>query len=836
MNRKPRIHQCGKLLVLIALLWLPLTASSGQSLSDLSGLAETRTQSVANDDKPSPETPTETLTETVTAPVESVTAPAMVPSTETRSELDVSLSKKSVVIGTIGTLLEETTLADSTLAKAKTDLLKVRQELAALKTSAEDQRARAETQLKALAGGTSTLPAAEAVVTETTRLNKQGGNLLISLSEIARLEENTALHLQNIGSYRSRLFKEQLFERRRINADLVIEAEESLPAEISRFKFIVSSWFKNLRQNRFRDLVTALILSLSFAVFIISATKMWIYPILARARVTELQPYLRRVFSTLWTGFIPSLAAGLSLLALFWIFKIMGLLNPKIELMFRACLIAIFILVFVFHLAHALLAPKRSNWRLFRISDHAALRLTFLVMGIAATYCLAYLLAEIRGAISSSVALTVLTSFTASLIICVLSALVLLTRLTPKTEASRFRILGWSPWIYLPAWLALLFVLGAAIAGYTSFADFLASQLVVTVPILIAIYIGLLSAKAIGTSGALVESSIGQSLIGNMNFNEKSVDQIGLFSAPVIAIGTLLLGIPFAMLQWGFQQTDVLSWMTSLFTGFSIGSFNVSLTRFFAAFLALTIGIVLTRIFQRWLNSNVLQRTNMDSGAQNSVSSGIGYVGYFIAALVALRYSGIDLSKLALIAGALSVGIGFGLQNVVNNFVSGIILLVERPIRVGDWIIVGSNEGYVRNISVRATQLETFDRRSIIIPNSELINASVGNWMLKNKTGRLIIPVGVSYDADEEQVRSILFGLVENEKRLLKTPAPFINFKDFGDNALIFEVRVFLKDVAEIVTVGSDLRFAIRKALKEADISIPFPQRDVHIITDKKEL
>lgn len=767
--------------------------------------------------------------------VQTIPQPPVSPPQSDQTDAETVLAERIVVIGTIGTLLQEPNLTDASLSKAKTDLIKIRQDLASLKTSIEDQRNRTDAQLKTLAGGTSTLPAAEVVVAETAKLNAQSGKLLLSLSELAKLEETTALHLQGIAIYRSKLFKEQLFERRRINADLVTEAQDSLPSEINRFKFIVSNWFNNLKQNRFRDLVTALLLSISFAILVITATKKWIYPVLARATVTEIQPYLRRVFSTVWTGFVPSLATGVSLLCFFWLFKIMLLLNPKIETMFRAGLISVFILVFVFHLVHALLAPKRSNWRLFQISDKAALQLTFLIMGIAVTYCVTYLLGEVRSAISSSVALTVLTSFVAAFVICILSALVLLTRLTPKAEAKRFKILGWSPWIYWPSWLVVLFVFGAAITGYTSFADFLAGQLVVTVPILIAIYIGLLSAKAVGTNGALVQSGIGQSLMGNAGFSEKSVDQIGLFSAPVIGLGTLLLGIPFAMLQWGFQQSDVFGWLSKLFTGFSVGSFNISLTKFFGAFLALTIGIILTRFFQRWLNSNVLQRTNMDSGAQNSVSSGIGYVGYFIAALVALRYSGIDLSKLALIAGALSVGIGFGLQNVVNNFVSGIILLIERPIRVGDWIIVGTNEGYVRNISVRATQLETFDKQSIIIPNSELINASVGNWMLKNKTGRLILPVGVSYDSDVEQVRSLLMNIVEDEKRVLKNPAPFIYFKDFGDNALMFEVRVFLKDVSEIISVGSDMRFAIRKALKEVDISIPFPQRDVHIITEKSD-
>ncbi|MBZ0217855.1 MAG: mechanosensitive ion channel, partial [Fimbriimonadaceae bacterium] len=241
------------------------------------------------------------------------------------------------------------------------------------------------------------------------------------------------------------------------------------------------------------------------------------------------------------------------------------------------------------------------------------------------------------------------------------------------------------------------------------------------------------------------------------------------------------------------------------------------------------IGLILTRIFQRWFTANVLTRTRLDTGVKHSIGAGIGYLGFLIAVILALDYTGIDLSNLALIAGALSVGIGFGLQNVVSNFVSGIILLIERPIRVGDWIVVGDKEGYVKKISVRATELETFDRQSIVIPNAELINTSVGNWMLKDRTGRLIIEIGVSYNSNEEEVRDILYRLIAEDERIATEPKPFVRFKDFGDNALIFEVRVFLKDISDIIRIGSDMRFRIRKAFREAGIAIPFPQRDIHL-------
>jgi small-conductance mechanosensitive channel len=219
----------------------------------------------------------------------------------------------------------------------------------------------------------------------------------------------------------------------------------------------------------------------------------------------------------------------------------------------------------------------------------------------------------------------------------------------------------------------------------------------------------------------------------------------------------------------------------------------------------------------------------MDDGLKNSLSTGIGYFGFLISAALGITYAGLDLTNLALIAGALSVGIGFGLQNIVNNFVSGLVLLVERPIKIGDWIGVGSYSGFVKRISVRATELETVDRQSVVVPNAELINSAVTNWMLKDKLGRAIVSVGVSYASDECQVRDILLAVAEENPQVLSHPAPDVIFRGFGDNSLDFELRVFLKDISRVLSVSSDLRFAIRRALREAKIEIPFPQRDVHI-------
>ena len=299
-----------------------------------------------------------------------------------------------------------------------------------------------------------------------------------------------------------------------------------------------------------------------------------------------------------------------------------------------------------------------------------------------------------------------------------------------------------------------------------------------------------------------------------------------------LIIFTVLWG-GFAILVLNIWQLDD-PWVAIIFSsftdGFQVGSLTVTPTLIISGLFSLIVLLSFTRYAKKHFVPNVLKHTRLDRGAKEAVTSLFGYTGVAIAILVALSITGVKMQNIALIAGALSVGIGFGLQNIVNNFISGLILLFERPIRRGDWIITGETEGYVKSINIRSTQIQTFDQADVIVPNSELITAKVTNWMLRNTHGRITVKVGVGYDSDVEKVSRILIDIanvhpmVMNETNNQVSP-PKVLFREFGESSLNFELRCFIYDIDQRVNVVSEINYAIIKSFREENIEIPFPQR-----------
>jgi len=387
-------------------------------------------------------------------------------------------------------------------------------------------------------------------------------------------------------------------------------------------------------------------------------------------------------------------------------------------------------------------------------------------------------------------------------------------------------------WLRGIAWLVLAVLVIALITGYSGFATFLAERFLSTVAVL-----GVLYLLVVLTHAALVEHLAADTprsrvVAASLGVNPRRLGLIAsLLSGGIcliLIVGALVLVIgPLEVTPADFGDT-----VRRLAFGFRIGELNISLGAVLAAAAILVLALIVTRVLQSWLERQILPLTELEPSLQQSIAAVLGYVGVIAAIVLALSQLGIDLQKVALIAGALSVGIGFGLQSIVSNFISGLILLAERPIRVGDLVVVKGEEGYVRRIRVRATEIETFDRASVIIPNADFITGVVKNWTHANTVGRVIIKVSVADDSDPDQVCEILLACAKDHPRVLDLPQSLALLLSFGESTLDFELRAFVDNVDAGLVTRSDLHLAILRRFRAAGIVMPCPQREVRILGD----
>lgn len=301
------------------------------------------------------------------------------------------------------------------------------------------------------------------------------------------------------------------------------------------------------------------------------------------------------------------------------------------------------------------------------------------------------------------------------------------------------------------------------------------------------------------------------------------------FLMTLLVTPLLVLFLIYSLLTlWGMPGAFMLQAVKKLVFGFKVGGINISLISIVTGLLVFLISLTLVKMMKNRLSNNLLNRINMDEGIKHSLISGLSFTGFIISAILAIVAMGVDLSNLAVIAGALSVGIGFGLQDVIKNLVSGIILLFERPFKVGDWVLIGGEEGKIKQINIRSTEVETFNKASVIIPNATLISSSLTNLTHGNNWQRQSITVGVSYDSDAEQVTKLLLECARSCKKVMKVPAPYVLFKNFGESSLDFELRIYVSDIWSGWSAGSDVRYEILRRFREANINIAYPQIVVH--------
>ena len=304
------------------------------------------------------------------------------------------------------------------------------------------------------------------------------------------------------------------------------------------------------------------------------------------------------------------------------------------------------------------------------------------------------------------------------------------------------------------------------------------------------------------------------------------VQKVGFLFVVIIV---WLLILPVILVAWNVYDS-VLDATTSIYSyEFSIGTVPISVGMIIASAIILYCTFLISRILPRVLLDENISGKKLTRGVKRSIAQLIRYFIIFIGFVMAISFLGFDFTKLTIILSAFGIGIGFGLQGIVNNFVCGLILLFERPLTEGDTIVIGTEWAKIKKIGIRSTVVTTFDQADLIIPNADLINNQVTNWTLTDRQIRLRLPVGVAYGSDVSLTVETLLACAKKQTQVLKSPEPQVLFMDLGESSLDFELRVWIQDIDMMMLVRSSLYHEIERNFRELNIVIPFPQRDVHL-------
>jgi potassium-dependent mechanosensitive channel len=541
---------------------------------------------------------------------------------------------------------------------------------------------------------------------------------------------------------------------------------------------------------------------------------------LERGSAAPVPGRFHKILGAWWVTLVVVVPAIAIIFIISLVFQIFDLTNARLQPFLQACGEAVIRIAAATGLAVGLFAPARPNWRLPKLSDAVAGGIVRAAISLACIVSVTRLFERLNDIIGASLPVAVAMRGLTAMIAATMLGVELWRFggdggaddcLGPEVGKRR----DWFDLLRVTAWVVTFAITISVLTGYAAFGSFLADQLFWSGAVACVLFLSIVLVKeAIGAS-VTPTTRLGRRLVTSIGVHRNSLELLGVLFSGVIRLALFVVAAVLVLAPWGLQSSDVSIDFGAVFFGFKVGEVTISPVSIIIAIGIFALAFAAFHAVLQWMDSKLLPRMNFDLGLRNSIRTSLGYISFLIAAGLALSYLGLNFEKLAIIAGALSVGIGFGLQSIVNNFVSGLILLWERAVRVGDWIVVGGDQGFVRRINVRATEIETFDRAQVIIPNSSLVTGVVTNLVRNDRTGRIVIPLTVAGSADPDKVREVLWSVAKANQLVLTIPAPQILFTGMSASTLNFELRAFVGDVETGVRVKSDLNFEIFRRFKE---------------------
>lgn len=519
------------------------------------------------------------------------------------------------------------------------------------------------------------------------------------------------------------------------------------------------------------------------------------------------------------------LAAHFIYLALNW----NDLLDDDLDDLARKLVGLLTFAAFMTGLGRAMLSNHHPSWRLPALSDDAAQRLRAFPWLLGGATVLLRGTELINNAIGASLASTV----TTRALLSVLLALLVGRALAHLGQSRRAMLAAGEQPQRRPLWVGLavgaafvgvgLTLLGVA-TGYIAFAFFIARQMLWVGLVLTTLY--LLTNLVNDTCNTVFapDERTGKRMQSSFGLSTGALEQAGTVLSGVTRAALLILAVAFVLAPFGAGPQELASRAGGLLAGAKLGSLSISPNAIFGAMLLFVLGMVVVRVIKDWLGEQLLPKTSLDPGMRSSMVTLLGYVGGVLVFGLALGVMGVDLQSIAWMASALSVGIGFGLQAIVQNFISGLILLAERPVKVGDWVSIGGVDGDIRRINVRATEIQMSDRSTMIVPNSQFITSNIRNITLANAQGRVQIKLPMPLDTDASKVRELILEVLRAHPGTLSTPAPSVTLDNLDGGSMLFSCTAYVNSPRVVSGVKSDLLFEILERLRQAKLPMTSPQ------------
>jgi potassium-dependent mechanosensitive channel len=531
-------------------------------------------------------------------------------------------------------------------------------------------------------------------------------------------------------------------------------------------------------------------------------------------------------------AFILTLTVTLSIGLAFWLVYLSlnwnGTLDEDADTLVLAIVRSAFFSAFVAGLGRALLSFHHPSWRLPNLLDATAQALRWFPWLLGAAFLLLGVLEHLNSIAGSSLPAAVSTHALLALLISGLVGAALLRVKRIKRHHEHAHHAAKHPlWVGALGGLATLAVVVAWLSvfvGYIAFAFFISWQMLWIGMIVASLYIlthllhdlfdTLLNAK--GRSGQKLQSAF--------NISPSALEQSATILSAVSRVLLLLVAVGTLLMPFGGGPNDLFTHIGNVFVGLKVGQLTIKPGAIFNALIVFMIGLLVTRIIKRWLSDELLPKTKFDLGMQMSIVTLLNYVAVVIVFALALKTADVSLQSLTWIASALSVGIGFGLQAIVSNFISGLILLAEQPVKVGDWVSMSGVEGDVKRINVRATEIQLWDRSTMIVPNSQFITQNLRNVTHGNALGRVKITLPMPLGTDAAKMREIMMAALTENKATLETPAPYVTLDDITSSAMSFSGVAYVHSPREASGVKSELLFDLLARLEKAQLPLSTPQ------------